>query len=216
MQITPFVDADLVFDEAKHIYLYKGKRAASVTQVLKAGGLSKGYGDVDPKVLANAAARGTAVHTAIERYHDGTLNWDDLHEDIVPRVVAYDKFVSDHSYTHICSEQKYFSPTWGYAGGMDAVGLLPRWNGVTGPHLVLLDYKTSYEKDPASWRIQVQAYKNLWNENNPNHPIDHCIILWLNRFGEYELIDADDKESWALFVYAVRILNWKRRNGRLK
>lgn len=212
--IEAYEDPDLTFDEARHIYLYKGKRANSVTQIIKAGNLSKDYGDVDPKVLANAAARGTAVHLAIERYHDGTLVFEDLHEQILPRVIAYQEFVSDYNYEHLCSEKKYYSKKWGFAGGMDAVGIIPTYKGETSRKLVLIDYKTSYETDIPGWSIQVQAYRELWNENNPNHLIDLCLILWLNRDGKYEIFDANDKESWALFVYAIRILNWKRRHNR--
>lgn len=207
-------DPDFFFDETRHLYLYKEKRVRSVTQVLKAGGLAKDYGDINPAVLANAAARGTAVHTAIERLNLGILNWDDLHEEIVPRVVAYQKFVADYQWKHLCSERKYYSRKWNYAGGMDEVGVIPKWKGNPGPFLLLIDYKTAYSKEIPGWTIQIQAYRNLWDENNPDQKVQHCAILWLNRDGDYEIIDADDPEAWALFVYALKILAWKKKHNR--
>lgn len=207
-------DPYFFFDDELHRYTYKGKHVASVTQVQKAAGLSKDYSDVDPKVLAHAAARGTAVHTAIEKLNLGNLEWPKVHEEIAPRVKAYQQFVDEHQWSHACSERKYYSRKWDYAGGMDEVGYVPKWKGVPGTHRVLIDYKTAYSVDEPGWKIQIQAYRNLWDENNPDLLIDHCGILWLNRDGKYEFIDADCPESWALFVYGRKILAWRQRHNR--
>lgn len=207
-------DPDFFFDEDLHVYTYKGKRVASVTQVMKATGLSTDYAAVDPKVLANAAARGTAVHKAIEALNEGKLEPKKIHETIVPRVEAYKRFVKEYEWDNICSERKYYSPKWQYAGGMDLVGFLPCWNGLMGVKRVLLDIKTSYQMDLVGWSIQLQAYKNLWNENNPNEPIEHTAVLWLNSRGEYEFEDVDSEEAWALFVYGRKILAWKQKHNR--
>lgn len=204
------VDTDdrFEFDPVRHLYLLNGKRLPSVTGIMKAGGLTKDYSDVDPKVLANAAARGTAVHKAIEQLHEGTLDWAVLHDEIIPRVLAYEKFRTDARWQHLHSEQMFYSKRWMYAGTMDAIGTT---YGTS--NLVLLDYKTSYESDLPAWKIQIQAYKQLWDEHH-EEKIEHCAILWLKPDGNYEYFNADDEGSWLMFLYALKIAEWKKTNKR--
>lgn len=61
----------VTFDEFLHCYQCNGKTLLGITSLMKKHGLSPEYGDVDPDVLAGAAARGSAVHKAIENYNNG-------------------------------------------------------------------------------------------------------------------------------------------------
>ena len=173
---------------------------------MKIGGLAKDYGNVKPEVLEKAAARGTAVHKAIELLNDNDLDWDSLHPEIAPRVGAYQQFVLDSGWRHLHAEQMLYSHR-GFAGQMDEIGMLNKKR-------TLLDFKSSYEKDQAAWNVQTQAYLELWNENHPEVEINACFALWLNRNGEYELIDTNDREGWAMFEHALAIAKWREKHGR--
>lgn len=57
----------LEFIEDEHIYLYNGMIVPSVTQILSCK-FKDEYNRISKKVLENAAAKGTALHEAIEMY----------------------------------------------------------------------------------------------------------------------------------------------------
>lgn len=59
---------NVTYDDFLHCYQCKGKMLLGVTSLMKKHGLSPDYGEVDPDVLAAAAARGTAVHKTCEAY----------------------------------------------------------------------------------------------------------------------------------------------------
>ena len=63
----------LTFDNARHEYRLDGVVIPSVTQILKAVGLSD-YSHVPADKLQLAAERGTVVHEIIELYEKGTLD----------------------------------------------------------------------------------------------------------------------------------------------
>lgn len=63
----------LTFDSAKHEYRFKGVIVPSVTQILKAVGLSD-YSHIPADILQRTAERGHVVHEIIELYEMGTLD----------------------------------------------------------------------------------------------------------------------------------------------
>lgn len=69
MKLTP--NKKVTFDPFLHCYQCGGTMLIGVTSLLSKHNLSAAYGDIDPDVLAAAAARGSAVHKAIENYNNG-------------------------------------------------------------------------------------------------------------------------------------------------
>ena len=59
------------FDDFTHTYLMGDSVLLGITSLMKKHGLSPDYGDVDEDTLAAAAARGTAIHKALEDYDNG-------------------------------------------------------------------------------------------------------------------------------------------------
>lgn len=59
------------FDELTHSYFCGEVELVGVTTLMKHQGLSPDYANIDPHVLAHAAARGTAVHQTLEDYDNG-------------------------------------------------------------------------------------------------------------------------------------------------
>ena len=80
MKLTP--NTKVAFDDFLHTYLMGDKFLLGVTSLMRKHGLSADYGDVDPEVLACAAARGTAVHKACEDYDNGeTVVYADVYHN---------------------------------------------------------------------------------------------------------------------------------------
>ena len=76
---------------------------------------------------------------------------------------AYKAWAENFKVKIIAQEIQLVSEKYRYGGTPDAVGLI-------GNQLVLLDWKTS-NGVYADYIIQLAAYQNLWNENNPDRPI---------------------------------------------
>lgn len=114
-----------------------------------------------------AANAGTCAHEMIEADIKGT-EFDDskyFHSIIdiaVPCFDAYKKWREQTNLKLISSEISLVSKKYKYGGTMDALAM--------GDSLVLGDWKTSNGVYP-DYIIQLAAYQQLWNENNPDSPI---------------------------------------------
>jgi hypothetical protein len=90
---------------------------------------------------------------------------------------------------HLVSEQ------YQYGGTPDAIGLI-------GNQIVLLDWKTS-SSVYSDHLIQLAAYEHLWNENNPERPINGgCHLLRFDKdngdFAHHYYAQLNDE--WEQFV----------------
>ncbi|MBQ6097965.1 MAG: hypothetical protein IJK99_09485 [Bacteroidales bacterium] len=72
MKIKLKENKKVFFDPLTHSYWCGETELVGVTTLMKHQGLSPDYSNIDPHVLAHAAARGTAVHETLEDYDNGT------------------------------------------------------------------------------------------------------------------------------------------------
>lgn len=150
----------VTFDNFLHCYQCNGKTLLGVTSLMKKHGLSPEYGDIDPDVLAGAAARGSAVHKAIENYNNGepvvftntvykgkvVLSADELRANLEAykslgiNAIASEFLISDNKTV---------------ASSIDII------EGTDIPDTVdLIDTKTTSEvhKDAISWQLAIYRY----------------------------------------------------------
>ena len=161
--------ADLVsFDPVAHRYaLPDGREVPSVTRILAATGVSVDFeriGERDPARRADleyARQRGTAVHADCHAYDDGDLELSDVHADVLPFLNAWIVFRINSRFVPERRERIVYHSGLGYAGTLDAVGLIP--NG----RRVLVDIATGDPKHSAK-QFQTAAYAAAYTE----HPID--------------------------------------------
>lgn len=117
-----FAGADgLTFDEAAHAYALDGSPVPGVTSVLAR--LSD-YGHVPANILAEAAARGRAVHEAIELDIAADLDESALHPEIAARLAHWRTFARALRFKPLASELRVVSRRYGYAGTLDLYGEL--------------------------------------------------------------------------------------------
>ena len=147
----------LTFDEEKHLYAWNGEPVASVSQIIKTV-CGSSYANIDPQVLAKAAWRGQAVHSASELVDADIDTWEYIDQvktasclqfneciDITAPVEAYARL--DRPKWDAVEHRFYCGGEFPFAGTIDRVK-----DGV--PHEIKCT--ASAKKD--DWRLQLSAY----------------------------------------------------------
>ena len=140
--------ADLLFDEANHLYWVGDKLVPGVTRVLEATGM------IDYNFLGERRGfyleRGRLVHQATHADDEGTL--DERHErvDVMGYVEGWRSFRRDYGFTPTRIEQRVCHRRHGYAGTLDRTGT------VRDGSEIILDIKSGIA--PPAVRFQLAAY----------------------------------------------------------
>lgn len=134
----------------------------------------KANGKEADTIRDEAGAVGSNVHAATEEYDKGFIvEWDDKQYSLVEwqLLCRYAEFSSVSNYTLVCNELSIAIPELGYGGTIDRI------MNIEGKRY-LIDIKTSNAVYDQYW-LQLLAYKNLWEFQNPDYPIEHIAILHL-------------------------------------
>jgi hypothetical protein len=188
--------SELTFDEATHTYRYNGNVVPGVTTVLKP---LTNLDMVPPHVLKAAADFGTAVHKACELDDLGELDLIALDPALVPYLMAWRKFSTEHSAKWVHIEKQVHNKTLGYAGTLDRYGYV---DGMS----TLLDIKSSIELYP-SVGPQLAAYDKALEE-----PVIHRMAVQLKGDGTYVAKHYTDQTDWPVFCSLLTVRNWCTRH----
>lgn len=166
---------ELEFEEKGHVYKLDGSIIPSVTTLMEP--LSKKqYDGIDPAILDRAAARGTAVHNAIENYLEFGV------EDIAPEYAGYFeaflKWYRKNNPKVLSTEHRVYHKILRYAGTSD---LLCIEDGA----LDVVDYKTSASVNDMLCGVQLEGYDRAFESHGVK--IDRRKILHLMRDGNYSV-----------------------------
>ena len=186
----------LEFNEATHTYTLGERHLPSVTTILKAEGF------IDSTWFTEYSRdRGTKVHQAIRLYDEGELDEDALDAVLVPYLAAWRRFLADGQVEIDASEVQLASPVYGFAGTIDKLAR------IGGRGVAILDIKTS--RTPARWwGLQLAGYHILQGEVGRRR-----YTVQLLDDGSYRLHEYKDREDRAVFLAAVAVYNWKRREN---
>ena len=136
------------YNDDTHQYFVDGKEVPSVTQLIGKLFPSE-YQDVDPAVLARAAARGTELHAAIEDYEQHGLMSD------LPEFYNYLSIKSTHGFDVVDNEKLIYVEDQGEiicAGRLDMV--------IRERHqLGLADIKRTYTLNTDKLKLQLNLYR---------------------------------------------------------
>jgi len=96
-------------------------------------------------------------------------------------------------------EVQLVSENWQFGGCIDWVA---RLNG----EVTLLDLKTSKGIYP-EYRIQLAAYKYMWNEHHPDMPIEKIVVIHLDKESKDLSIHpfSDLSTEWEIFIHLRQI-----------
>ena len=222
---------DIDFDEASHTYTRKSdnKVLEGVTTLLTNQGVGVNYSEVgngDPikrkKILAKAAARGTAIHAAIEDYDNGvdrdaegnfvgpkTRVVDAIDQDtgevletfsvsVAPAVNAYKKLGLP------VIESEYL-----ISDGENFASMIDKVLKVDDNTVDLVDLKTtaSLHTDALSWQLSIYAY--LFEKQNPGVKVRNLQGAHIQKNGTITLVQVDrhsNEEVEALMAKEVTTL----------
>jgi len=185
-------------------YRREGKYYPSVTSILNYFPKNKFFhewlkdvGHNADIIASKAAAEGTQVHTAIDRFLDGDeIQWIDSDGQAIyslevwKMILKFAEFWNTHKPELITKEYHLFSDSHEFAGTVD---LIVKLNGKNW----LLDIKTSNSLH-TSYDMQLAAYAIAWNETH-NEFVERTGILWLKASTRGEgKGDAIQGKGWQL------------------
>jgi len=151
-------------------------------------------------VLPSEPGEYTSHHTYVD-FKTGEVHeiWPRL-KLIQNRLLAFQKFYSERVIDIRSSEIMLYSDD--FAGTADMVGHI-KWK--KKEPLALIDYKTGKEYD--THQLQLTAYKMMWDEANPDEPIEELFGLYLGERGGNKLIHYDfDPKA---FEHALGLWQWQ-------
>lgn len=138
------------FDEAEHKYYINGEEAISATTLMKKYELSADYGGISKDVLAKAAAKGNAIHKALELHIGGVPN-----PGLFDEVKLFDDYMSKRkiALSDCESEQIVYDKDYMIAGTLDL--MYP-----TDTSTIIADFKTTstLHIDAVAWQLSIYNY----------------------------------------------------------
>lgn len=195
--MSPAVElAELIFDEANHLYMYGGKLVPGVTRVLESTGMIdySFLGAKRPYYLE----RGRLVHQATHADDEGTLDQSQTPDHIMGYVEGWRAFRRDYGFVPNRIEQRVFQRRHGYAGTLDRTGL------VRDGSEIILDIKSGIA--PSAVRFQLAAYAGCLP--HPRTRRRRCVEVHVN--GTYRVIPFDTasyQRDFDTFRLALQLYN---------
>lgn len=182
------------FDEEKHEYSVGGIKIPSVSEILAPLSADR-YRDLNPAVLQQAAARGTAIHEATQAIDYGAE--PEPNPDLDGYLEAYMKFLWEHEVEwHMIEQIVYYNRTEDelpiYAGTVDRYGLV---DGV--PTVVDIKTYASLTTDSQlAASCQTALYRDALEEVASQYIAtwvkQNRAILHLRKDGTYRLVNLDE------------------------
>ncbi|MDD5011989.1 MAG: hypothetical protein PHQ00_07695 [Phycisphaerae bacterium] len=182
------------------------------TDVLVAWARREALSGNDPnKIRDEAADSGTVTHKLIESHIIGEkADLSDYTQNQIDKgetgFLAYLEWEKRNAIEYIGSEIQIVSEKYRCGGTIDAIA---KKNGV----LWLLDFKTSSGIWP-EMKVQVAAYKNIYEEINPLNKISECHLLQLNKkdgsFQHHKLSDEQIGNAWIVFKHCRELYDFQK------
>jgi hypothetical protein len=201
-------------------------RLPSVTTVL---GLFADYSHVNESIMDRAAEFGTAVHNIVDLHEKGTLLESSLEPgeieipnlgkvktaDMRPILDAWKKCRLEKNIGHLETEMNVASIRHGFAGRLDAVGLV---DGI-GSIIEIKSRPFNSMLEP----LQTAAYREAWNESTEHannikaFPIAiRRIFVELRLDGTYDWRPMKGKHDFQYFKCCLAAFNWRENNGNIR
>jgi len=191
---------EILFDEGEHKYTVAGVNRPSVTTILQDLGFID-FSFVPANILANATARGKAIHAAIHYLQEGNLDWSSIDPRIRPYIDAYELFSADMGWCAKLIEHRVFSEIFQYAGTLDGFGEL----SALGIPEALIDLKSGIKQRAAAY--QTAGYCVALEK-----PYIPRFSVHLKATGRYQIIphkNYDDINDWKSIVRTFHLKHRK-------
>lgn len=175
--------AQLTFLEEEHQYIYDGRPVPSVTQILKAVGISPSFEGADEDYVRMCAEHGTLVHEEIEDFLKSGK------EGITDEFAAFKRDIAPELSEHVICETAFCNGK--YAGRVDMMGFKKKGTS----RMFIMDHKTGKVHNRS---VQAQMSMYYWG-------LVDC--GYAQAGGKCELVCDDlkaDKATWISFPLLSR------------
>jgi hypothetical protein len=140
---------------------------------------------------------------ACQLYDQDNLNEKTLDHSLRPYLDGWAKFTDDKKVIFKEIEKPVCSTKYRFAGTPDRIGILDGFN-------TIIDIKSTAEFNPAT-ALQTAAYQIAYNDN-PKFDAQRRMAVLLQPDGKYKIELYKDKSDASVFLSALSVYNWKRRN----
>jgi len=189
-------------------YMVGDRRVPGVTSVLKMLWPQEHY--YRWQVAQMAMERGREVHDVIANLLRGR-KIARIDPKIEPFVEAWIRFRDETDFQAEVIEEPVYSLTYGYAGTLDAVGVMTKTNA---PRRAVFDWKTSNAPHiTISVGPQLAAYEQAYHELKGGRHIGRFAIL-LGQDGQYRIEPMRDRRDLSLFLSCLNV--YKAINGGIR
>lgn len=213
LPLSPSVGA---YVDASRAHRLDGIPIPSVTQVLKAAGLSSDFSMVPIDILERKRQIGQAVHAATHYFDDGDLDEATIAPEVVPYLDAWKRLRDDRALEPELLETVVCSRLFHFIGRFDRLCRILR-----GPaRRILLDLKIG-DPDAAAADLQTAGYEVALREEHPELG-SAAIERWSvqlcpdgrYRLRQYPLSGRSFRQDRSEFLAAVTVINARTaRNG---
>lgn len=192
----------LDFDAHNHIFKINGVIVPSITQVIKAAGLTD-YSKVPPHILKASQDFGTAAHLATQLYDQGNLDETTLDPALRPYLDSWITFCKEYGFVSEIIEKPMGSELFKFAGIPDRIG---KREGKAAD----VEIKTTFEMNESTAE-QTAGQVILWKGK-----IDTKVERWgvlLTETGKPQVYRYKNASDFSVFLAALTICNTKKQRG---
>lgn len=198
-----------IYAEATRAHQVNGVPIPSVTQILKATGVSADFSHVDPIVLDRKRQIGQAAHAATHYFDEGDLDAQTIAPEVIPYLEAWRRFRLEREFVPDLLETVVYHRTAHYIGRFDRYGYV-------GGLPVLLDIKIS-DPDAAAADLQTAGYLAALVDERPDWA-ERDIARWSvqicddgrYRLRQYPTRGRTTRQDRADFLALARAVNLKQ------
>lgn len=198
---------EVVFQEEKHTYTFKGERLTSVTNHIKAAGFGPDFSRADPRKLAHAQRRGNMVDLALVYHYEGDLAPGSVDPAIQGYFDGALKFDRECPGGIVAIHPRLVSTELKVAGTPDIIRFIRGRRAV-------VDWKTGIDNP-----LQTCLYLILWNLRNPYQVCSERYGLKLNADGTYKLKKHENPDDVSVCMAILsgqenQIAPWRKKYGK--
>jgi hypothetical protein len=203
----------LRFDEATHTYTLGQLVLPSVTQILKATGVSTDFdrlveeGKLTRAQLLEKRELGRAAHMAAHYYDEGSLRPGTVDPRVEPYLEGWIKFREVTGFKPAILETALHHPGLLVSGTLDRAGRFERFEGCKPFDLYVVDIKLGDPEDAAA-QWQTAAYAGLLQANlekSQGGPVDP---MWLSVRPRFS-VRLRDTGTYDLKRYDNQVTDWQ-------
>ena len=195
--------------DPEHVYRDQDAHVwPSVTQILGAVPPWLGRFDhIPPDRLEYKRQLGSAVHQAIALDAEGDLDEGSVDPAVLPYLIAWRRYQAESGFVARWTERVIWSGRHGYAGTLDALGVLP------DGRKLLVDAKTGSPVDAPLAGPQTAAYLEAAREAGlaGADGVVYRASVHLRDDETYRVMPHTSREDWSVFLAALQLFRFQAR-----